>query len=111
MSSDGKQITALSNGGTVLTLLLNGAENGNDVTASLTLDLNYPLDQSQIGDFIALPLVIEGLDLDLSSLGSSNVTLVIRDGQAPVLSDTTSITVNEADLLQGRQLSFYLKRH
>lgn len=99
LSSDGKQITALANGITVFTLTLSGAENGDDVVASLDLDLNYPLDQSQIGDFIELPLVIEGLDLDLSSLGSSNVTLVIRDGQDPVLSGTTSVSVNEADLL------------
>ncbi|WP_415679370.1 Ig-like domain-containing protein [Vibrio mytili] len=105
LSTDAKQITASVNGVTVFTLLLSGTANGNDVIASIDLELNYPLDQVLVGDFIELPLVIEGQDLDSSSLGSNNVTFVIQDGVDPALTNTTQLNVNEVDLLGGDILS------
>ncbi|WP_244248727.1 hypothetical protein, partial [Vibrio fluvialis] len=64
LSADGKQITATVNGITVFTLLMSGVASGEDVIASITLELAHPLDQLQSGDSVELPLVVEGQDLD-----------------------------------------------
>ncbi|KJY82981.1 RTX toxin [Vibrio galatheae] len=98
LSADGKVITATSGSDTIFTLTLSAVANGDDVTATVTLDQSQPILHLLASDAIVLPLSISGTDLDGTPLLPGTFEWIIHDGQDPALSNASSVTINESDL-------------
>ncbi|MEH0665940.1 type I secretion C-terminal target domain-containing protein [Vibrio scophthalmi] len=98
LSGDGTLITASSAGETIFTLTLSAVANGDDVTATVTLNQSQPISHILKSDAVTIPLLIAGSDLDGTPLSSGAFEWVIHDGADPELANATSVTLNESDL-------------
>ncbi|PMM60768.1 RTX toxin [Vibrio splendidus] len=99
--NDGKTITAQANGETIFTLTLSAAASGIDVLADVSLVLEQPINHLISNDSITLPLIIDGEDLDGTSLKQGQFDWIIQDGVDPVLTSTSNAAVDESDLIHG----------
>ncbi|NOJ08654.1 T1SS-143 repeat domain-containing protein [Vibrio splendidus] len=97
--NDGKTITAQANGETIFTLTLSAS--GIDVLADVSLVLEQPINHLISNDSITLPLIIDGEDLDGTSLKQGQFDWIIQDGVDPVLTSTSNAAVDESDLIHG----------
>ncbi|CAM2966776.1 Ig-like domain-containing protein [Vibrio diazotrophicus] len=101
LNETGTEIIASVNGMTVFSLSLSGAVSGNNVIASVELNLQYPIDQFQSGDLVELPLTINARDIDNSTLISNQFTYVIQDGANQALVNAIVVEADESDLTSG----------
>ncbi|MEZ9661385.1 type I secretion C-terminal target domain-containing protein [Vibrio sp. 10N.261.52.F3] len=101
LANDGKTITAQANGETIFTLTLSAVASGIDVLADVTLVLEQPINHLFSNDSITLPLIIDGTDLDGTSLKQGQFDWIIQDGADPILTSTSNAAVDESDLIHG----------
>ncbi|WP_061040126.1 type I secretion C-terminal target domain-containing protein [Vibrio coralliirubri] len=101
LANDGKTITAQANGETIFTLTLSAVASGIDVLADVTLVLEQPINHLFSNDSITLPLIIDGTDLDGTSLKQGQFDWIIQDGVDPILTSTSNAAVDESDLVHG----------
>ncbi|WP_146448762.1 T1SS-143 repeat domain-containing protein [Vibrio kanaloae] len=101
LSNDGKTITAQANGETILTLTLSAAASGIDVLADVSLVLEQPINHLNSNDSITLPLIIDGEDLDGTSLEQGRFDWIIEDGADPALTSISNASIDESDLVLG----------
>ncbi|MEZ9567946.1 RTX toxin [Vibrio splendidus] len=101
LANDGKTITAQANGETIFTLTLSAVASGIDVLADVTLVLEQPINHLFNNDSITLPLIIDGTDLDGTSLEQGQFDWIIQDGADPILTSTSNAAVDESDLIHG----------
>lgn len=98
LSAGNTVITASSGGNVIFTLTLSGVASGNDVTATIQLVQSEPISHLLASDNVILPLDITGIDLDGTALDSGRFEWTISDGQDPLLSNATSVSINETEL-------------
>ncbi|MBY7729539.1 RTX toxin [Vibrio splendidus] len=101
LANDGKTITAQANGETIFTLTLSAAASGIDVLADVSLVLEQPINHLFSNDSITLPLIIDGEDLDGTSLEQGQFDWIIQDGVDPVLTSISNASLEESDLVHG----------
>jgi len=101
LANDGKTITAQANGETIFTLTLSAAASGIDVLSDVTLVLKQPINHVLTKDSITLPLVIDGTDLDGTSLEQGQFDWIIQDGADPILTSISNASIDESDLVHG----------
>ncbi|TFH92424.1 T1SS-143 repeat domain-containing protein [Vibrio ouci] len=101
LSAGNTVITATSNGNVIFTLTLSGVASGDDVTATIQLVQSEPISHLLSSDNVTLPLVITGNDLDGTELDSGRFEWTISDGDDPLLSNGTSVAIDETELAAG----------
>ncbi|UPR59729.1 RTX toxin [Vibrio sp. ED004] len=101
LANDGKTITAQANGETIFTLTLSAVASGINVLADVTLVLEQPINHLISNDSITLPLIIDGEDLDGTTIEQGQFDWIIQDGVDPVLTSTSNAAVDESDLING----------
>ncbi|WP_281544452.1 retention module-containing protein [Grimontia sp. SpTr1] len=105
LSADGKTITGSLNGETVVIIEVTGEQVGRDVSLTVSVTLNAPLDHyaegssaglvTVTGDAINISMEIQGQDVSGNALDAPvSTTVTVLDGADPTLSPD-SITIDE----------------
>ena len=104
LSVDNKKLIASSNDETIFSLDLTATENGRDLTATVVINQQGPIDNLYT-DSITLPLTIEANDLDGTAVTSGALLFTSLDGDNPYIEDISGVSLSEGDLTIGSSVT------